>query len=526
MMDCFLIFATIVIIIIVIIIFSKGKSESSKNIYPNDEYKNLYDSASNRNSNTLKSRHRQSSAIMNEMVDYDGTNLAVQLFKSKTNDPYFLVVDVETTGITRIKEVNNKNCKRLPRIVQIAWVVLDKDFRKVKGATSIIKQDQPIPEKSTDVHGITDEQAEKEGHDIKDVLDEFLEDISNCKILVAHNMEFDHAIIKGEIMRLKKSTLSFDSIAQYCTMFWGQFFCKIPRHDQSSLLYDIEYKYPKLQELLGFLFLGNTYAYFKGGFHDASMDVLWTTACLKEMYKIKRINFEAIIERNNKEIEEDKINKASGITELDKNETYANKTNKELRDELNIDISKIINSITFSELKEDNERIINQFISLKNSSDIKTFYHIICPHKPYFHPIKEISFKYKHLSGNDFELEYEYLLEDNDSIRNSDTFTLETEEDKIYSKAQKYENIDINESIKLYIQIVECRFSHIGVYFRALNRLSVILGKIKRHDLDIILLTKGLKVLEVALSDTSGYLREYCISQIRERLEKSKKKVK
>jgi DNA polymerase-3 subunit alpha len=134
-----------------------------------------------------------------------------------------LIVDTETTGLPprRVDPINFiewANC----RIVQIAWVVIDVEGTIVKQADHIIK---PcwfiIPDESTAIHGITQEFAHAQGKEIKDVLKEFIEDISRCDTLVAHNMDFDYNVIISEILRAGIDPCNMNHIYKYCTMRKG-----------------------------------------------------------------------------------------------------------------------------------------------------------------------------------------------------------------------------------------------------------------------------------------------------------------
>jgi DNA polymerase-3 subunit epsilon len=236
----------------------------------------------------------------NEFIEVDRNfvssnliDLSVSFRQSETNTPYFICVDVETTGIPESRKVNKNNYKDFPRIVQIAWIVLDNNFGWIKGKSYIIKQTEPIPIESVKIHGITNKKASLEGLDIDIVLAEFITDIEKSKIFVAHNVEFDFNIIKSECMRIGIDTYDLDSIKQYCTMFWSRDICKLPFKNSKYNSYG--YKKPTLEELVKYYFVYNNQDAKLSGFHDAESDVKWTAACLREMVLMEQIDFDYIL---------------------------------------------------------------------------------------------------------------------------------------------------------------------------------------------------------------------------------------
>lgn len=144
------------------------------------------------------------------------------------DDPFAVVVDVETTGL--INEEGAPTKRKLqdwdegyPRIVQIAWVVLSRNYRAVSKGSYIIYQTQKIPAKSTEIHGISYDIAKELGVDLKKVLTEFRSQIEYCDYYVGHNVQFDKYVIEAECIRqgVKKP---FTRKTSYDTMKMGKSF--------------------------------------------------------------------------------------------------------------------------------------------------------------------------------------------------------------------------------------------------------------------------------------------------------------
>ena len=82
----------------------------------------------------------------------------------------YLFFDTETTGVPSNYQAPYTAKNVWPRMVQLAWILTDLDGRILRQSTTIIKpQGYQIPEGATAVHGITTEQAEREGRDLNEV---------------------------------------------------------------------------------------------------------------------------------------------------------------------------------------------------------------------------------------------------------------------------------------------------------------------------------------------------------------------
>ena len=150
-----------------------------------------------------------------------------------------IFIDTETTGIPKMKNYKFPDYKDLEafenaRALQISWVVM-KDGQIVSDNNFVIKPDGFTAVTNSHVHGITYEKAMTEGHDIKDVLKILREDMweystfadgkKSLPVVVAHNIDFDMAILRSEIWRARDPetiTINLDMYVAthifYCTM--------------------------------------------------------------------------------------------------------------------------------------------------------------------------------------------------------------------------------------------------------------------------------------------------------------------
>ena len=139
-----------------------------------------------------------------------------------------LFFDTETTGVPKNYKAPVTNLENWPRLVQIAWLITDKEGNELKSNEYIIKPDGfSIPVEASKIHGITHNYAEENGHDLKLVLKEFISDISDSSTLVAHNIKFDEKIIGAELLRVELDS-ELAAKPRKCTMELSTNFCKLP----------------------------------------------------------------------------------------------------------------------------------------------------------------------------------------------------------------------------------------------------------------------------------------------------------
>ncbi len=184
----------------------------------------------------------------------------------------YFFFDTETTGLPLDWKAPVSDLDNWPRLVQVAWAWHDISGNRIFKKDYIIKpQGFTIPKFSTAVHHISNERAEKEGFDLKQVLKEFISDLKKAKVLVAHNMEFDLKVLKSELIRNKIKDQT-PNVFKVCTMRESVNFCKIEGSRG--------YKWPTLSELYCKLFKKD----FDGA-HNAAFDV---DACVKSFFQLRK----------------------------------------------------------------------------------------------------------------------------------------------------------------------------------------------------------------------------------------------
>lgn len=203
------------------------------------------------------------------------------------NSPFkksILFFDTETTGLPLSQQASFTDQNNWPYLVQIGFILYDENIGKLAERNIIISPEgYSIPKESTEVHGITQEYAEKNGENRFNVLNYMDKILASVDTVVGHNVEFDINVLKCEILRVKKAKDALFMGKQHRildTMKTGTDFCRIPSNG-----YGGKYKWPKLSELYQALFQRSFI-----GQHDAMNDIFATYECYWEMRKRNLIN--------------------------------------------------------------------------------------------------------------------------------------------------------------------------------------------------------------------------------------------
>jgi len=118
----------------------------------------------------------------------------------------FAVLDVETTGLSPAQG---------NRVVEIAVVVLDEQFRVVRIFDSLVDPQRSIPLNVTQIHGIS-QHAVRSAPTFADLLPGLMNCFSGTTHLVAHNISFDLGFLRAELLECGGEMPQ--SFGRLCTM--------------------------------------------------------------------------------------------------------------------------------------------------------------------------------------------------------------------------------------------------------------------------------------------------------------------
>ena len=192
-----------------------------------------------------------------------------------------VIIDTETTGLPDkppsdypYRWYHARDFKHYDgaRVVQIAWVILVND-RIISKTSFVIRPDNYIvPNESTAIHGISHENAVKNGVPFYEAANKLKVELDKCDIVVAHNMKFDMSIILAECYRYKLWSIidTFYKTPRFDTMWEG-------RKDLNLG------KVPKLVELHKLLFNKDYHQV-----HDALDDALLATKCFSKIIMYRK----------------------------------------------------------------------------------------------------------------------------------------------------------------------------------------------------------------------------------------------
>lgn len=112
------------------------------------------------------------------------------------------IFDTETTNIP--KNVKRNNIFKHMNIIELGYIIVDNDLNILKEYNSLIKGNFKEKDISTEITGITKEDTIKNGKSFEVVIKEFIKDIKDCSIIIAHNIFFDFKMILKELKYYNK----------------------------------------------------------------------------------------------------------------------------------------------------------------------------------------------------------------------------------------------------------------------------------------------------------------------------------
>ena len=91
----------------------------------------------------------------------------------------YLIFDTETTGLPKDWISPLSDFDNWPRMVQLAWQIHDVHGKLIDVKNFIVTPEgYDIPYNAEKIHGISTERALKEGKDLQEVLDIFIQDVN------------------------------------------------------------------------------------------------------------------------------------------------------------------------------------------------------------------------------------------------------------------------------------------------------------------------------------------------------------
>lgn len=202
----------------------------------------------------------------------------------------FIIFDTETSGLPKTKIINPQTLNLWCYIVQFSYIIYDSeinDIIKIKDEIIKLPKDVIINEETTKINGLTNKICEEKGIELREIMDEFFQDLKQCDLLIGHNINFDLNILKVELMRYIYENEENENIYKfylyyinnynniYCTLENSIKLCNIEKINKNGKPY---LKFPKLIELHEKLFNNSP-----NNLHNSLNDILITLRCFMKM---------------------------------------------------------------------------------------------------------------------------------------------------------------------------------------------------------------------------------------------------
>lgn len=153
----------------------------------------------------------------------------------------YLVFDTETTGLCDFNRP--AHAEGQPRLASWAMMFVDDDLQVTEGHHGMVKPDGwTMPSEASAINGLTDERLHAEGRSIRLPLFLIGLAIEQQYTLVAHNLQYDAKVMRGELRRLGWPE------AEYCKAEFG--ICTMKRLTNACAIPSKlgRYKWPRLEE--------------------------------------------------------------------------------------------------------------------------------------------------------------------------------------------------------------------------------------------------------------------------------------
>lgn len=195
--------------------------------------------------------------------------------KSQAPNCTYLFLDTETNSLSADRVV-----------LQLAWITTDSKGTVCSEKSFYLNRKVYIDPGASRVNGITNDTLKKNGTPPEVVFNEFIKDLSNAEMLVAHNFSFDIQALQNDFENFGFDISLLDK-PYICTMAWSKEY--VQAKNRSGAL-----KNPRLEEMAGVLLYGDISRTFPEA-HDALFDTKLTKECF---FVLNNLNTKGLIKSN------------------------------------------------------------------------------------------------------------------------------------------------------------------------------------------------------------------------------------
>lgn len=162
----------------------------------------------------------------------------------------YFIYDLETSGLPEYTEQRGyyppQNFEKYNtcRVVQISWIILNKELEIIDKQNHIIKPDGWIMDaENIAIHGVSNERAHSDGILFWELSEILRSNAQYIKTIVAHNVYFDYNVLQAEFHRYGEQDMAviFNVTRKYCTMARGKELFMLPKNPKLKELYTMLY---------------------------------------------------------------------------------------------------------------------------------------------------------------------------------------------------------------------------------------------------------------------------------------------
>lgn len=142
---------------------------------------------------------------------------------------HYLVIDTETSGLPKKWNLSYDTPNNWPHILQLAWIIFNKDGEQIKRENHYIKShDVKISKASQKVHHIDQNFLILNGKDRIEVMKKFAADLETyCPLIIGHFVELDFHLVCAEFYR-ENIRSCIKELPLFCTMKASKPYIKNP----------------------------------------------------------------------------------------------------------------------------------------------------------------------------------------------------------------------------------------------------------------------------------------------------------
>lgn len=190
----------------------------------------------------------------------------------------FLLFDVSTNGKPKNWKAHFTDTFSWPKLLHITWLLYDKKGDLIQEADYLINPlSMELDPTALRLSGLTEEQLQKDGVDIKKALAEFCIAVEKSMYIFAFNLQYNENVVLAELYR-NNMDHKYMQAERFCLMRESTYFCRIPGRDGG-------FKWPTLTELHSKL-----YKVGYEGAGNASKDIMAISRCFNKLLSLGQLD--------------------------------------------------------------------------------------------------------------------------------------------------------------------------------------------------------------------------------------------